>query len=47
MQVLLNSKHLRHMQQKKKFEQQRYELKQYLNLSFGPQAWNELLCYGR
>ena len=30
--------------QKKKFEQQRYELKQYLNLSFGPQAWNELLA---
>ena len=29
---------------KKKFEQQRYELKQYLNLSFGPQAWNELLA---
>lgn len=29
---------------KKKFEQQRYELKQYLSLSFGPQAWNELLA---
>jgi len=29
---------------KKKFEQQRYELKQYLNLSFGPQAWNDLLA---
>ena len=29
---------------KKKFEQRRYELKQYLNLSFGPQAWNELLA---
>ena len=29
---------------KKNFEQQRYELKQYLNLSFGPQAWNELLA---
>ena len=29
---------------KKKLEQQRYELKQYLSLSFGPQAWNELLA---
>ena len=29
---------------KKKLEQQRYELKQYLSMSFGPQAWNELLA---
>ena len=29
---------------KKKLAQQRYELKQYLSLSFGPQAWNELLA---
>jgi|TARA_R100000081_G_C4792213_1_gene158502 preprotein translocase subunit SecA len=28
---------------KKKLEQQRAELKQYLILSFGPSAWNELL----
>ena len=28
---------------KKKLEQQRAELKQYLILTFGPSAWNELL----
>ena len=28
---------------KKKLEQQRAELKQYLMLTFGPSAWNELL----
>lgn len=29
---------------KKKLEEQRYELKQYLSLTYGPQAWNELLA---
>ena len=29
---------------KKKLEQQRAELKQYLIFSFGPNAWNELLA---
>jgi len=29
---------------KKKLEEQRYELKQFLNLTYGPQAYNELLA---
>ena len=29
---------------KKKLEEQRYELKQFLNLTYGPKAWNDLLA---
>ncbi len=29
---------------KKKLEEQRYELKQFLSLTYGPQAWAELLA---
>ena len=29
---------------KKKLEEQRYELKQFLSLTYGPKAWNDLLA---
>ena len=43
-QGVLKLLHFKLMQQKKKLEEQRYELKVFLNMTYGPKAYDELLA---